>query len=163
DFFAIHLGLAGRAGRSFAQPREVQPPWQPLAVAGALAMQFLLVALIAWKSLAPAAPASSAGDAQLAAALEKLNTARATMEPRQKADLAEARARARTEFLDQAFRELRGADDGAISRLQSRFDQTAKLEEDVTARDAEIREMKARAENAHKKFDEFETTAKRKE
>jgi proteasome lid subunit RPN8/RPN11 len=145
------------------QPREPQPPWQALAIAGALAMQFLLVALIAWKTLTPSAAGRSADEAKVAAALEKLNSSLGAIETRQKADLAEARARARTEFLDQAFRELRGADDGAISRLQARYDQTAKLEDDVSARDAEIREMKARVENAHKEADDLKVMAKRQE
>jgi chromosome segregation ATPase len=95
--------------------------------------------------------------------MEKLNASLGAIETRQKADLAEARAKTRTEFLDQAFRELRGADDGAISRLQARFDDTAKLREDVAARDAEIREVKARVEEVHKKFDELELAARRQE
>jgi proteasome lid subunit RPN8/RPN11 len=141
------------------QPRESQPPWQALAVAGALAMQFLLVALIAWRTLAPIAPGSPATDTKVATALEKLNTSLSTIEARQKADLAGARAQARTEFLDQAFRELRGADDGAISRLQSRFDQTAKLHEDVEARDAEIREIRTAIDDTRGKLRAVEDTA----
>src|SRR5439155_8674632 len=70
------------------QPRETQPPWQPIAVAGGLALQFLLVALIAWKMLTPATSVQSAADAKVSATLEKLTASLDSNEARQKADLA---------------------------------------------------------------------------
>ncbi|HMC10501.1 MAG TPA: hypothetical protein VKH44_04395, partial [Pirellulaceae bacterium] len=103
------------------------------------------------------------GDSKVAAALEKLDKSLASLESRRRADLAEERAKARTEFLDDAFRELKGTDNGAISRLQSRFDQTARLSEDISARDAEIREMRTMIEDARGKIQALEVTAKREE
>jgi len=114
------------------QPRDPQPPWMQIAIIGGLALQFLLVALIAWKTLA------SSGDAQIAAALDKLST---SMKDERKAELAEARSRARAEFLDEAFRELKGTDKGAITKLQERFDKSEERKADVAARDAYIREL----------------------
>src|SRR5206468_31040 len=111
------------------QPHSATPPWQVIAALGVLTLQCLLVALIAWRVLAPA---DSGADSQVAVALDKVNldkvnAALVTAEARRGAELAETRARARAEFLDEAFRELKNADGGAISRLQARFDQSAKL------------------------------------
>ena len=145
------------------QPHDPQPPWQWIAIAGGLALQFLLVALIAWKTLVPLEGGDKFGDSKVAAALEKLDKSLASLESRRRADLAEERAKARTEFLDDAFRELKGTDNGAISRLQSRFDQTARLSEDISARDAEIREMRTMIEDARGKIQALEVTAKREE
>jgi proteasome lid subunit RPN8/RPN11 len=145
------------------QPRDPQPPWQSLAIAGALAMQLLLVALIAWKTLVPAASFEKSSDSKIVATLEKLDASLGSLEARRKTELADSRMRARAEFLDEAFRELKRADEGAISRLQSRFDQSARLSEDVAARDAEIREMRAAVEDARGKLQSLEVTAKREE
>ncbi len=125
-----------------------------------LALQSLLVALIAWRLLAPV---TSAQDSQVAAALDKLNGALATAEARRGAELADARAKARAEFLDQAFRELKSADEGAISRLQSRFDQSSRLAEDIAARDAQIRELRTMIEETKGKLQTLEASAKRDE
>src|SRR5262249_28077914 len=67
------------------------------------------------------------------------------------------------EFLDEAFRELKGADGGAISRLQARFDDSVRLKDDVTARDAEIREMRTIIEDTRGKLQSLEVSAKRDE
>ncbi len=141
------------------QPQSATPPWQAAMLLAMLALQSLLVVLIGWRLLAPAATQ----DSQVAAALDKLNAALATAEARRGADLDEARAKARTEFLDEAFRELKGADDGAISRLQTRFDQSGKLAEDIAARDAQIRELRAAMDEARNKLQTFESSAKREE
>jgi small-conductance mechanosensitive channel len=145
------------------QPHDQQPPWLPLAIAGGLAVQLLLVALIAWKSLTLPVAVNDGRDDKVAAALEKLDKSLAALESRRQADLAEERAKARTEFLDAAFRELKGADDGAISRLQAQFDQTSKLSDDVAARDAEIREMRALIQDARGKIQSLEVSATREE
>jgi proteasome lid subunit RPN8/RPN11 len=145
------------------QPRDPAPPWQGPAIAGALALQFLLVALIAWKALAVPSGAERASDAKIVAALEKLDASLSTLEARRRAELVESRARARAEFLDEAFRELKGSEGGAISRLQSKFDQTAKLGEDVAARDAEIRELRGFVEDTRGKLQSLEISAKREE
>lgn len=145
------------------QSRDQDPQWQTLAIAGGLALQFLLVALIAWRTLTPPADAVAASDGKVVAALEKLNASLGTLDARRKAELAEDRARARSEFLDEAFRELKGTENGAITRLQSRFDQTARLSEDVAARDAEIREMRGLVEDTRGKLQTLEATARREE
>jgi len=142
------------------QPQSATPPRQAIAAFSVLALQCLLVALIAWRVLVPA---PSTANGEVAAALDKLNTALATAEARRSADLAETRAKARTEFLDEAFRELKSADDGAISRLQSRFDQSTRLSEDIAARDAQIRELRTMIEETQSKLQTFEATAKREE
>lgn len=142
------------------QPPSATPPWQAAMVFAMLALQSLLVALIAWRLLAPV---TSAQDSQVAAALDKLNGALATAEARRGAELADARAKARAEFLDQAFRELKSADEGAISRLQSRFDQSSRLAEDIAARDAQIRELRTMIEETKGKLQTLEASAKRDE
>jgi proteasome lid subunit RPN8/RPN11 len=142
------------------QPQSATPPWQAAMVFAMLALQSLLVVLIAWRLLAPE---TATQDSQVATALDRLNAALATAEARRGADLAEARAKARTELLDEAFRELKGADDGAISRLQTRFDQSSKLAEDIAARDAQIRELRGMIDETRNKLQTFETSAKREE
>jgi proteasome lid subunit RPN8/RPN11 len=143
------------------QPRDREPPWTALAVAGALALQLGLVSLIAWRLLAPPAGSAAVSDEKIAAAIEKLDKSLALLESRRRADLAEERAIARAEFLDAAFRELKGADDGAISRLQAKFDQTAKLNDDVAARDAEIREMRTLVGETRSKLAALEAASER--
>lgn len=142
------------------QPQNTASHWQTIAVFTVLALQCFLVALIAWRALTPA---ESAADSQVAAAIDKLNTALSTVEARRGADVADARARARAEFLDEAFRELKNTDDGAISRLQTRFDQSAKLVEDIAARDAQIRELRGMIDETRNKLHTFEASAKREE
>jgi proteasome lid subunit RPN8/RPN11 len=144
------------------QPRSPEPPWQGIAIASGLALQFVLMAMIAWKVLTPAT-AERPTDTKIVDTLDKLNASLGALETRRKADLAEARAKARSEFLDEAFRELKGADEGAISRLQSRFDQTARLSEDLAARDAEIRELRFFVEDARGKISELEAAGQRDE
>src|SRR5262249_46310653 len=61
------------------QPRDPQPSWQGTGIAAALALQFLLVALIAWKTL-------STGEDKIVAALEKLDS---SLETRRRAEVAE--------------------------------------------------------------------------
>jgi proteasome lid subunit RPN8/RPN11 len=145
------------------QPPGQTSQWQTLAIAGGLALQFLLVALIAWRTLTPQADAALASDEKVALALEKLNASLETLDARRRAELLEGRARARSEFLDEAFRELKGTEDGAIGRLQARFDQTARLSEDVAARDAAIREMRGFLEDSRSKLQTLEATAGRED
>lgn len=143
------------------QPRDPQPPWQGIALAGALALQFLLVALIAWRTLTPAG--GTGDDSKIVAALEKLDSSLGSLEARRRAELAEERAKARLEFLDDVSRELKGADERTISRLQQRYDQTLKRDEDVAARDAQIREMKGLIKVAGDRIAVIEEDAKREE
>jgi proteasome lid subunit RPN8/RPN11 len=142
------------------QPRDEQPPWQAIAIAGMLAVQLLLVGLLAWKVLSPPGSTSVAGEDKLVAAVEKLDKSLAALESRRQADLAQARAQARTEFFDAAFRELKNTDDGAISRLAERFDQTGKLTEDVMARDAALRESRVAMDEINRRLTSHETKAR---
>ena len=142
------------------QPRDEQPPWQAIATLGMLAVQMLLVALLAWKALTPPTGQGAAEGDRFTAAIEKLDKSLAGIESRRQADLAQARAQARTEFFDAAFRELKGTDDGAFSRLAERFDQTGKLTEDVTARDAALREARMVINETNRKLTEAEARAK---
>jgi proteasome lid subunit RPN8/RPN11 len=144
------------------QPRDEQPQWLQTAVLGLLALQCLLIGLVAWRMLAPPV-ADSAPDDKVAAALDKLNTSLGTLETRHRAELVEDRAKARAEFLDDAFRELKGSEPGAITRLQSRFDETAKLTEDVAARDSQIRELSGLVQDTRSRLGSLETSGKREE
>jgi proteasome lid subunit RPN8/RPN11 len=145
------------------QPHDREPPWQALAVIGAVALQCVLLTLIAWKVLSTTGSSERPADEKMVAALEKLDASLSAVEARRRAELAEERAKARTELFDEAFRELKGADSGSISRLQSRFDQTARLSEDVASRDAMIREMRTALDDVKGKMQALETSAKREE
>jgi proteasome lid subunit RPN8/RPN11 len=145
------------------QPREEQPPWQAIATLGMLAVQMLLVALLAWRALAPTAGGEAVEGEKLTAAVEKLDKSLGAIEARRQAELAQARAEARTAFFDTAFRELKGTDEGAFSRLAERFDQTSKLAEDVTARDAALREARVAIDEVNRRLADLEGKAKRSE
>ena len=142
------------------QPRDEQPPWQAIATLGMLGVQMLLVALLAWRALTPAAGAAAVEGEKLTAAVENLDKSLSAVESRRQADLARARAESRTEFFDEAFRELKGTDAGAFSRLAERFDQTGKLTEDVTARDAALREARVAIDQVNRRLTELETKSK---
>jgi hypothetical protein len=144
------------------QPRDDQPPWQAIATLGMLGVQMLLMALLAWRALTPP-PGTTAEGEKLAAAVEKLDKSLSAIESRRQAELARARAEARTEFFDEAFRELKGTEAGAFSRLAERFDQTGKLSEDVLARDAALRETRALLQDVNTKLTSVESNAKRME
>jgi hypothetical protein len=103
------------------------PPWQGLAIAGALAMQFLLVALIAWKTLVP--DAAGPGEEEVAAALADLK------EAQQELAIAEARLQSQRETMDRAVAAL--APGESFTELQRKVDQAARLERDVQARENE--------------------------
>jgi proteasome lid subunit RPN8/RPN11 len=139
------------------QPQDSQPPWQPIAVLGMLALQFLLVAVIAWKVLTPPVGSGSGGEDRAAAVFEKLDK---SLESRRLAELAAERSKAKGELLDQVVRELKSTDDNFVSRLQERYDQTAKLTDDVAARDAQIREQRMLLEDTRTRLSSLETTAK---
>lgn len=145
------------------QPRDSQPPWQGLAIAGALALQLLLVALIAWRVLVPEQAGDQANNDKMVAALEKLDASLGSLDARRKAELAEERAQARMQFLDEAFHDLKGTDKGAISRLQEKFDLSEQRKADLAARDAQIREMHGFIKQASEKIDELEVAAKLEE
>jgi proteasome lid subunit RPN8/RPN11 len=145
------------------QPSSPEPRWQALAIGGMLLMQLALIALLAWRVLAPGGGPALVDESKMAQTLENLNSSLAALEARRQADLAQERAKARTEFLDEAFRELKGTEAGAIARLQDRFDQSARLSADVAARDAEIRELKSLVLEARAKLQALEDDARREQ
>jgi hypothetical protein len=85
------------------------------------------------------------------------------IEERRRSELAEERLKGRSEFLDEAFRELKNTDEHAISRLQSRFDHSARLADDVEARDAQLREVQTQLNDARDKILALEVSNKRNE
>jgi len=86
------------------QPHDREPPWQALAVIGAVALQCVLLALIAWKVLTPSGGSGRPADEKMVATLEKLDASLSSLEARRRAELAEERAKARAELMDEAFR-----------------------------------------------------------
>ena len=118
------------------------PPWQSLAIAGGLALQFLLVALIAYKTLVPPQPA--ADQEAVAAALADLKQAQ------QELAIAQERLRAQSETMDRAVAALQPGQ--SFSELQQKVDQAARLEADVTARDSQVRELQTTIEDVRKRL-----------
>jgi proteasome lid subunit RPN8/RPN11 len=145
------------------QPASPEPRWQTLAVGGTLLMQLALVALLAWRVLAPGSAPGHVDESKMAQTLDRLTSSLAALEARRQADLAQERSKARSEFLDEAFRELKGTEAGAIARLQDRFDQSARLSADVAARDAEIRELKSLVAEARTKLQALADDAQREQ
>lgn len=142
----------------------VADPTQMLTIAilGMLVAQLLLIAVLALKVLLPGR--SPGGDErELAAAADKINAALANLEQRRRFELTEERLKTRGEFLDQAFQELKSSDANSISRLQSRFDQSQRLADDVAARDAQLREIQLQLNEARDKILDLKTSAKREE
>jgi hypothetical protein len=130
---------------------------------GMLTAQLLLIAVLAWKTLTPGQTEASVHDLAAAVTADKLIAALSVVEERRRMELAEERLKARSEFLDEAFRELKNTDEHAISRLQSRFDQTARLADDVEARDAQLREMQTQLNDARDKLLALEVSSKHSE
>jgi chromosome segregation ATPase len=126
-------------------------------------MQCVVAALLAFRMLAPEPVREPASDPKLVAAIEKLHTALANIEARRDVELAMERARAKSEFLDAAFRELKGTEEGAVARLEARFDQSERLAADVRSRDAEIREMRTAIDAARSKLQSNAAVAQREE
>jgi hypothetical protein len=141
------------------QPQTGPPPWQAPAVVGMLMLQFCLLALIAWRMAMPPA-ATPEGSDPVVAAIEDLKESLAS---ERQAEIARERARAQAELMDRAFAELKGTDEGAISRLQERFDQTQRLADDVAARDSRVRELERFVEDSRGRLAALETDAQREQ
>lgn len=137
--------------------------WILPALMGGMAIQCVLLAVIALQLLAPADVRSAGNDSEVHAALEKVSAALVALDARRDAELAAERSRARTEFLDAAFRELKDAEDGSLARLAAKFDQSERLAGDVRARDAEIRELRSAIDDARSKLQSSELLARRAE
>ena len=142
------------------QPAQQQPPWQGAAVLGMLALQFALVALIAWKLAGPSAQIASDNEDPVVASLEKL---RDSFEERTAAEKAADQARAQLEVLDHVVSELKGTDEGFVQRLEQRFDETSRLSDDVAARDSQIREQQRLLEDTRSRLAALETKSKNEE
>ena len=137
--------------------------WVLPALMGAMAIQCVLLAVIALRLLTPVDMVSAAKDVQLTTALDKISAALVALDARREGELTADRTRARTEFLDAAFQELKGTEEGSIARLAAKFDQTERLAGDVRARDAEIRELRSSIEDARSKLQSAEVLARRAE
>ena len=92
------------------QPRDNQPQWQGIAVLGMLSLQFALLALIAWKLLAPASPPEAKNEnlERLVKRMDKWmdNEQYATQE------------RAKQQAYSQIVTELKGAPPGYAEKLE---------------------------------------------
>ncbi len=118
-------------------PQPQQPAWQPLAVLGMLALQFLFLALFAWKLIGPAE--GDAGD--LAAKLDAVLEARDADHER---DLAEAREEVRQRAYDRILSELKGAPEGTAGRIADDEELLALLRNEgprIRAREDELQAM----------------------
>jgi hypothetical protein len=129
--------------------------WQGPAMVGLLAMQFCLLALIAWKMIDP----SAGGLGGSAAAEEQLAELKQALEIRAEADAALEKLKWRTQMLDEVATELKGTPPGFVERLQEKFDQTQRLNDDVKARVAEIRLLEASVAEAKRKQDSAQSLA----
>jgi proteasome lid subunit RPN8/RPN11 len=114
------------------------PPWQAPAIAGMLALQFCLLALIAWKMIEPGSLTTSDED-RIAAALEALDERLA-----EKSDLAlrEERLAMRAELLDEISGTLKGTPSGSVQDIERKYDRSQELMANVEARDSQIHDLK---------------------
>lgn len=114
-------------------PRDKEPQWQPLAVMGMLALQFALLALIAWKLVAPAAPEAEQ-DKELTRLVERMDKWMDNEE-------YEAREQARQEAYSRILTELKGAPPDYAARLEKEALELEYLREEqprVLAREKEL-------------------------
>ena len=131
------------------QPQSPQPPWQGIAIAGALALQLALVGLIAWKTLVPP-PADAKHEDKIVAAIEKF--AGDSFAAQQAAQSAKERSRGQAEILDQVVSALRSGESGAVSKALSQHDQAQRLSADVEARDGQIHSLQVKMEELRRSF-----------
>jgi proteasome lid subunit RPN8/RPN11 len=137
---ASSVGHAGSPVVHLHQPAPPPPPaWQVPTIVGMLALQFCVLALIAWKMVDPAG-ASLAGKPATAADTE-LADLKATVAAKAAADAALEKVRLRTEMLDQVAADLRNAPPGFVERMQEKFDQTGELRQNAENREAKVREL----------------------
>lgn len=97
----------------FSQPQP--PAWQGVAVWGTLMAQFCLIALIAWRMLAPPAESLAGGSGTGIAGRTQEQERAATVQ---------------TEFVDRVLHELRGTEEGFAERMEQEFARTRELEEE---------------------------------
>lgn len=141
------------------QPQSApQPPWQAAAILGGLALQFLLVALIAWKTLVPT-ESRTEDQEKLVTAIEDLQE---SMETRQAMLVAEERLKTTRETMDQVVSALSGPGD-SFTELQTQVDQAARLEDDVAARDSHIRELSSTLDDVRTRLSSLEDASEAQE
>ena len=104
-----------------APARPDPQPWQGPAVLGMLAMQFCLLALIAWKMVSPSEPARGDGNTQVAAKLDDLI----------RAERLKERMTTQTQVLDAVLANLKNTEPGFVAKLENQLDKTQDLALDV--------------------------------
>lgn len=119
--------------------------WQTAAILLLLATQVVLVALLCSKVFVPPPQAAPPNSQRLEAAADKINAALIGLEDRR-----------RSEFTGKA----NGSDP---ERLQALCDRAARLDDDVEARDAQIRELQGQLNEARDKILILDIAAKRNE
>jgi proteasome lid subunit RPN8/RPN11 len=140
------------------QPAAQPPPaWQVPTIVGMLALQFCVLALIAWKMVDPAGGAladkpATAADTELAELKEAIAAKAA-------AEAALEKVRLRTEMLDQMAAEMRGAAPGFVERMQEKFDQTTELRQNAENREAKVRELQTSLDDVSSKLRLAENSA----
>ncbi|MBC7854468.1 MAG: Mov34/MPN/PAD-1 family protein [Pirellulaceae bacterium] len=124
------------------QPRDKEPQWQGIAVLGMLSLQFALLALIAWKLLAPAPPAEAKNEnvEKLVKRMDKWmdNEQYATQE------------RAKQQAYSQIVTELKGAPPGYAEKLEREAQELELLRSQqprVIARENELEVSRKEAED----------------
>lgn len=137
---ASSVGHAGSPVVHLHQPAPPPPPaWQVPTIVGMLALQFCVLALIAWKMVDPAGASLTGKPA--AAADEELAELKAAVAAKAAADAALEKVRLRTEMLDQVAADLRSAPPGFVERMQEKFDQTEELRQNAENRESKVREL----------------------
>ncbi len=137
------------------QPQTPQPPWQGLAITGALALQLALVGLIAWKTLLPPAADHAASD-KIVAAIEELEESR---NRQQAAEIARQRLQGQADILDRVVVAIKGGDGDQVTKALAQYHQAERLAADVEARDSQIRELRALTEDGRQRLKALEDKA----
>lgn len=155
---ASSVGHAGSPVVHLHQPAPPPPPaWQVPTIVGMLALQFCLLALIAWKMIDPQGGLSGSGMSGIAGANSP--EYREAVAAQAKADAALEKTRLRTEMLDQVAAEIRNAPPGFVERMQEKFDQTEELRRDKENGEARIRELQTSLDEVSTKLRQTEGSA----
>jgi proteasome lid subunit RPN8/RPN11 len=133
------------------QPPQPPPPaWQAPAVVGMLALQFCLLALIAWRMIEP--PAGTPGERAASGAGEFASEQLVTRS-------ALAAERARNAYLTETIVETPEAAAKLVERLQVESARADRVEGDVAARDAQLREQSATLADLNRRLAALEKTS----
>ena len=121
-------------------PRDKEPQWQGVAVLGMLALQFALVALIAWKLLAPAASPTAKND-DLDKLVERMDKWLDNGE-------YESREQARQQAYSRIMTELKGAPPDYAARLEREAQELEYLRGEQARVQAHEKELLAKVDTA---------------